>query len=208
MKGPLRGISNVVGWIEEDHADEISDKVKEYFELIKKRIHRAEYLIEGILEYARTDREKMPVEFVDVKELLQEVIETIAPRPGIKININSNLPTIVTEKIALFQIFTNLIGNAVKYHHKAVGMVNIYHNELQDHYEFIVEDDGPGIEEQYFEKIFIAFQTLQERDTHESSGVGLAIVKKILDRRSETIVVRSKINQGTTFSFTWSKKKP
>jgi signal transduction histidine kinase len=207
MKGPLRGIGNVIGWIEEDHAEEMSEKLKEYIELIKKRIHRAEYLIESILAYARTDREKAAVEFVDTKDLLQDVVETIAPRPGIRINIDANLPTIITEKIALFQIFSNLVGNAVKYHDKSLGMVNIYNREFNDHYTFFIEDDGPGIEEQYFDKIFIAFQTLQERDSFESSGVGLAIVKKILDSRSEIITVNSKIGRGTTFSFTWSKQR-
>lgn len=207
MKGPLRGISNVVTWIEEDHSEDITPRVQEYLELIKKRIHRAEYLIEGILEYARADKERMPTEQVDVKQLIQEVSEAIVVRPGINVKPAPDLPVLESEKLPLFQIFSNLISNAVKYHDKATGFVRIYHKEYADHYVFFVEDDGPGIEEKYFGKIFIVFQTLHERDRLESSGVGLAIVKKLLDSRDEEIKVQSTLHRGTIFSFTWSKKK-
>jgi signal transduction histidine kinase len=102
-------------------------------------------------------------------------------------------------------VFTNLISNAVKYHDRTEGKILITCNEKDDYYEFSVKDDGPGIESQYHEKIFIIFQTLKERDAFESTGVGLAIVKKILDDKKCTIKVVSDKGKGSLFIFTWPK---
>ncbi len=103
------------------------------------------------------------------------------------------------------QVFSNLISNAIKYHNKPTGEIKIYSDEKADHHVFFVEDDGPGIEKTYHDKIFVIFQTLQERDSFESTGVGLAIVKKILDARKEQIMIKSEPGKGSVFSFTWSK---
>jgi signal transduction histidine kinase len=205
LKAPLRGIDNVVSWIEEDHSEELSPKVQEYLQLIKGRLVRAENLIGGILSYARVGKEEQENELVSIGELVQEVAENIALRNGIELIVSQDLPTITTEKLPLFQVFSNLISNAFKYHDKEQGTVRVYHKEYTTHYEFFVADNGPGIATTYHNKIFQIFQTLQERDSFESTGVGLAIVKKILDARSETINLQSLPGEGATFSFTWSK---
>jgi signal transduction histidine kinase len=205
LKAPLRGIDNVVSWIEEDHAAEISPKVTEYLQIIKGRLVRGENLIRGILSYARVDKEKHSVETLDLNELIKEVVETVGIPPGFHINVFPKLPTINTERLPILQIFLNLIGNAVKYHHKDRGEIKIYHMEYFSHYEFFVKDDGPGISKNYHDKIFVIFQTLQERDSLESTGVGLAIVKKILDDRNQSIRVSSEEGSGAIFSFTWPK---
>lgn len=205
LKSPLRGIGNVITWIEEDHNAEVSPKVSEYLQLIKGRVTRAENLIQGILSYARIGKEELENEMIDAKELLQEVIESIDQKPGINIEISSTLPILYTKKIPLFQVLINLVGNAVKYHDKDQGKVKIYHSEKPAHYEFFIEDNGPGISNKYHEKIFVIFQTLKERDNFESTGVGLAIVKKILQARGETIHLSSEEGKGSVFSFTWSK---
>jgi signal transduction histidine kinase len=103
------------------------------------------------------------------------------------------------------QVFSNLISNAIKYHNKPAGEIKIYNEDKTDHHVFFVEDNGPGIEKAYHDKIFVIFQTLQERDSFESTGVGLAIVKKILDARKEQIMIKSEPGKGSVFSFTWSK---
>jgi signal transduction histidine kinase len=205
LKGPLRGIDNVVSWIEEDHTQELTPKLEEYMRLIKGRVIRAENLIQGILAYARIDKEVVTKEAVDVNELVAEVTDTIASEKRVTVKVESKLPVVVTERIPLFQVMSNLVSNAVKYNDKEQGTVRIYHRDLGDKYEFSIEDNGPGISEQYHKRIFVIFQTLKERDSFESTGVGLAIVKKILDKRNETIQVRSKPGEGSTFSFTWSK---
>ena len=205
LKGPLRGIDNVVNWIEEDHAEEISPKVQEYLQMIKGRVVRGENLIQGILSYARVGKNVQEKEKVDINALIKEVAETLSFKPGLTFSVEKDLPVIYTQKFPLLQLFSNLISNAIKYHDKANGNIKVYHKEHHDHYEFFVEDDGPGIAKNYHDKIFLIFQTLQERDSFESTGVGLAIVKKILEARKETIKIVSEPGIGSIFSFTWSK---
>lgn len=208
LKAPLRGIDNVISWIEEDHSNELPDKVKEYLQMMKGRISRGENMIEGILSYARVGKEVHVIETVDTNLLVKEILGSIDLKPGLKIEVENELPAIHTERLPLLIIFSNLIGNASKYHNKPNGVIKIYHKNHPTFMEFFVEDNGPGIKPNHQEKIFQIFQTLQERDSFESTGVGLAIVKKILSSRKETINIASKPGQGSVFSFTWSKSNP
>jgi signal transduction histidine kinase len=205
LKAPLRGIGNVVSWIEEDHGNELPPKVHEYLGLIHGRLTRAENLIKGILSYARTGTELKDIKLVKVYDLVTEIAEAQIAEPGISIEIDRNLPDLLTQKIPLFQVFSNLVNNAIKYHDKKDGRVSIYSREYTSYYEFFVEDDGPGIAAGHQSKIFKIFQTLRERDTFESTGVGLAIVQKILDARKEQIKLNSEPGRGSIFSFTWKK---
>jgi signal transduction histidine kinase len=205
LKAPLRGIDNVVTWIEEDHVQELSPKVREYIALIKGRVVRAENLIRGILSYARIGKELMEKENVNIGQLLNEIRETLPLKPGISIIIAPDMPELVTEKLPLQMIFTNLLMNAITYHDKELGQIRITHEEYPEHYQFIVSDNGPGIAKHYHDKIFIIFQTLSARDQPESTGVGLAIVKKILEERNQTINIVSEAGAGATFIFTWPK---
>lgn len=205
LKAPLRGIGNVISWIEEDHSHEIPDKVRDYLNMIKGRISRGENMIEGILSYARIGKEVHNLEEVDIKALIFEIIETIDINPKLYLDIQDDLPVLYTEKLPLLLIFSNLISNASKYHDKPNGTISIYYKTHKKYFEFFVEDNGPGIKQSHHEKIFIIFQTLQERDTFESTGVGLAIVKKILISRGEKIKIASTPGEGSIFSFTWSK---
>jgi signal transduction histidine kinase len=206
LKAPLRGIDNVLSWIEEDHPNEVPVKVSEYLQLIKGRVNRSENLIQGILTYARIGKEAHLSEKVNIKLLVEEIVENLDVKPGIKITVQKDMPTITTEKVPLTQVFTNLISNAIKYHNRQSGEVRIYYSEDKYNYKFFVEDDGPGIAKAYHQKIFMIFQTLMERDSFESTGVGLAIVKKILDDRNETIDITSEPGKGSVFSFTWAKQ--
>lgn len=205
LKAPLRGIDNVVTWIEEDHDHELSPKVKEYIGLIRGRLQRSENLIQGILSYARVGREQPAKEYVDLSALFVDIQENMPVQPGIKVIVPPRLPVIFTERIPLHQVLANLVGNALKYHDKPNGKIIVNFWERKTHYDFEVKDDGPGISNKHFDKIFIIFQTLQERDTIESTGVGLAIVKKILDDRKQTISVSSSPGNGASFRFTWPK---
>ncbi len=205
LKGPLRGIDNVVTWIEEDHMQEISPKVKQYLELIKGRIVRAENLIEGILSYARIDKETLHKEEVDINQLIKEILDNITTETKIRFEVQEHLPIVHTERVPLYQVFANLISNAIKYHDKPDGFIKVYAEDHGTHFMFFVADNGPGIPQHYHERIFGIFQTLQDRDTFESTGVGLAIVKKILEARNEKINVSSEPGNGSVFSFTWTK---
>ncbi|HEY9007427.1 MAG TPA: ATP-binding protein [Ohtaekwangia sp.] len=203
LKAPLRGIDNVVTWIQEDHLPLLPPKVVEYLDVIKGRVQRAENLLNGILSYSRVGRELQPKEEVNINNLLEEVREYLPKRPGLKLYIEPDLPVLFTEKLPLQQIFTNLLVNAFRYHDKEHGMVRVYGRKTERHYEFYIEDNGPGISREYHKKIFVIFQTLEVRDTPEGTGVGLAIVKKILDDRNLSIRVISSPGNGSTFIFTW-----
>jgi signal transduction histidine kinase len=208
IKAPLRGIDNVVTWIEEDYLKELPPKVQEYIGLIKGRVVRAENMLNGILSYSRIGREVQHKEVVHVSEMLEEIREYLPDRSPVTLRIQPGMPHLFTERIPLFQVFSNLIINAFKYHDKKDGIVKVYFKSFDNYYEFFVEDNGPGIAAPYHGRIFMIFQTLQERDAFESTGVGLAIVKKILDDRKQTIRLDSEPGKGSTFIFTWPKTEP
>jgi signal transduction histidine kinase len=205
MKAPLRGIDNVVTWMEEDHKHELSPKVVEYLDLIKGRTKRGENLIQGLLSYARVGKEESQEQEVDTRELLEEILDNFSLPPGMEIKIGADMPVLQTEKLPLLQVFSNLLSNAVKYNDKKNGLIEVNWSDRGDHFVFSIKDNGPGISKIYHEKIFAIFQTLQERDSFESTGVGLAIVKKILDARHEKISLSSEPGKGARFSFTWKK---
>jgi signal transduction histidine kinase len=207
LKAPLRGIENITMWIQEDLREELSPKMKEYMELMVGRTKRMENLIQGVLDLSKAGRIKQNIELVDVKELVKEIIEMLAPPPTFKFTVPDKTLVLRTERISLQQVFSNLISNCIKYHDKKDGKVEIGWKEENEYYQFYVKDDGPGISPKYHDKIFIVFQTLRERDAFESTGVGLAIVKKILSEKNCSIKVFSDEGKGANFVFTWPKSE-
>jgi signal transduction histidine kinase len=209
LKAPLRGIESASRWIEEDMGkDSLPPHIREFLALMRQRVHRMENLITGILALARVGKVAEANEAVFVRQLLREITDTVGLPEGMRLELPFFLPTLPTNRTQLQQVFTNLISNAIKYHdHSATGMVRIGCEDLNDNfYRFSVQDDGPGIAPEYHERIFIIFQTLVERDALESTGVGLAIVKKIVERQGGRIWVESAEGEGATFFFTWPKK--
>ncbi|MBT2557316.1 CHASE3 domain-containing protein [Hymenobacter sp. ISL-91] len=207
LKAPLRGIETASRWIEEDLGQDLPDHIREFLVLMRTRVRRMEHLITGILDLARVGRTPQADEAVFVRQLLREIIDSLELPAGFEVELPFYLPTLHTNQIQLEQVFTNLISNAAKYHHDpAHGRVAIGCVEMPDFYTFSVTDNGPGIAPEYHERIFIIFQTLTERDTLESTGVGLAIVKKIVERRGGTIRVESAEGAGASFIFTWPKR--
>lgn len=202
LKAPLRGIHNVITWIEEDLANEISPKVNEYLKIIRERSLRMEALIKGLLDYARVNHKTVP-ELVDTAGLVREIADSLVPRT-FELQIDQ-LPEIHTERLKLEQIFANLISNAVKYTPSTHGSISITCKEFPAHYEFSVKDNGVGIDPAYHEKIFEIFQTLREKNSKESTGIGLAIIKKIIDEHQEQIRIESVLGSGSAFIFTWKK---
>lgn len=207
LKAPLRGIDNASRWVEEDLGKDLPGHIREYLRMMRVRVKRMENLINGILALARIGRTQQTEEEVNVNQLLQEVIDLVAPPKDFTITLPPKLPLIRTVRVELQQVFSNLISNSIKYHHRPDGQVRIQFHETPDFYVFSVSDDGPGIEPEYHTRIFVIFQTLQERDAMESTGVGLAIVKKIVERQGGSISVNSQPGQGATFTFTWPKPR-
>jgi PAS domain S-box-containing protein len=204
LKAPLRAIANLSQWIEDDIAEQLSAENRHQMKLLRGRVHRLEALIDGLLQYSRVGRIATPIEFVSVQALIQEVLTMLAPPPEFTIAIAA-LPSLHTQKLPLFQVFSNLISNAIKHHNRLDGKIAISATDQGDVYEFTVTDDGPGIAPAYHDKVFGIFQTLEARDKVENTGVGLAIVKKIVESQGGHIYLVSQEGQGATFRFTWSK---
>ena len=204
LKASFMGIEKIIQWMEADHEREITPAVKKNIDLIRRRTNSLESMIDGLHEYARIGRAKKGLEKVDIKEMLNELTGLMVPSSFL-VTIKGDMPIMVTERLRLEQVFNNLIGNAVKHNNKTDGKININCRELGDYYEFSVSDDGPGIEAEHYNKIFMIFQTLQARDAFESTGIGLAIVKKIVEEQKAIISVESELGKGTTFKFTWPK---
>lgn len=205
LKAPLRGIASLSEWIEEDLEDNTSEDVKSNFTLLKSRVNRMKDLIDGILQYSRVGRMSAEKEAISSKALVDEVLNILSIPKGFKIEVKGDFPVIQTNRTWTEQVFTNLISNAIKYHHKDSGNITIAYNSDKNFHYFSVEDDGPGIAEEYHEKIFMIFQTLQPKDTTESTGIGLSIVKKIIEEQGGSIWVESDGTSGSKFIFTLPK---
>nr|WP_228057262.1 PAS domain S-box protein [Tychonema sp. LEGE 07203] len=206
LKAPLRAIANLSSWIEEDLSDSMTEDTLHQMNLLRGRVHRMEGLIEGLLQYSRVGRIQVPSETVKVENLLAEIIDSFAPPAGFEVKVEPGMPTFVAEKLALQQVFANLISNAIKHNRAESGHVNISVKELDDFYEFSVADDGPGIAAEYHDKVFVIFQTLEARDKVENTGIGLSLVKKIVEGQGGSILLESAEGEGAIFRFTWPKQ--
>lgn len=202
LKAPLRGIKNLAEWIEEED-NQLTEDSQNYLHLQQKRIVRMENLIDGLLQYARVGKENAARETVDVGQLLKEVIDSLEPPATMAIVIEGKMPIITTQRIYLEQVFGNLISNAIKHHPRLDGKIIISVREQEDFYEFTVADDGDGITPTAQTKIFNIFHTLKNEP--QNTGIGLAIVKKIIEDGGGKIVVDSEVGKGATFRFQWAK---
>lgn len=199
LKAPIRGIHNVLQWIEEDLSNELSLQMSKYIAIISGRTRRMENLINGLLDYARI-REKTKPESIDVNKLVAEIVEDIVPRT-FTVELK-DLPVIFGERIKIEQLFTNLISNAAKFTSPEKGKIVVSCKEYAGYYEFSVQDNGIGIDPEFHERIFEMFQTLREKGEKESTGIGLAIIKKIIDELKGSITVNSRPGEGAEFTFT------
>ena len=206
LKAPLRAIANLSSWIEEDISDSMTEDTLHQMNLLRGRVHRMEALIEGLLQYSRVGRIQVALETVKVEKLLAEIIDSLAPPSGFEVKVDPGMPTFVTERLPLQQVFANLISNAIKHNRGESGHVKISVKELNDFYEFFVTDNGPGIAPQYHDKVFVIFQTLEARDKVENTGIGLSLVKKIVEGEGGSVSLESAEGEGATFGFTWPKQ--
>jgi len=206
LKAPLRGINLLAGWIAEDYDDVLDKKGKENLSKLKERTRRMNNMIQGILEYSRAGKTEEKAKKIDLNKVLKDVIDSLPPPPNIKITVKDKLPEYVADRNRLTQVFQNLLSNAIKYIDKPKGIIKIGCTEEKDEWKFYISDNGPGIEKKYWEKIFKIFQTLGLEESEESTGIGLTIVKKIIDMYKGRIWLESKIKKGTTFYFTLPKQ--
>jgi two-component system sensor kinase FixL len=208
LKAPLRGIASLADWLATDYAALFDEQGKEHMRLLVNRVHRMNSLIDGILQYSRVGRVRETLAPVDLNRVLADVLDSLAPPDTITVVVAPRLPTIAAEPTRIAQLFQNLISNAIKYMDKPRGLVDVGCSDDGNDWRFHVRDNGPGIEQRHFERIFQLFQTLVARDRVESTGVGLALVKKIVETYQGRIWVESEVGAGTTFWFTLPKQAP
>jgi PAS domain S-box-containing protein len=206
LKAPLRAISNLSEWIEEDLQAQIPGENPQ-LKLLRQRVKRMDALIDGLLRYSRAGKEKLEIEIVDVAEMLTETIDSLSPPASFEIRIVNSMPILHTKRLLLNQVFANLISNAIKHHNCPDGRIEITVEDLGDKHQFSIADDGPGIPEgESRERIFEIFQILNPTtDSTENTGIGLALVKKIVESEGGKIWLDNESIQGCRFYFTWLK---
>jgi signal transduction histidine kinase len=162
-------------------------------------------LIDDILQYSMLGHSNPEIQEVDLNKLLTEAISGINPPENIQITVENKLPELMCEQTQITQVFQNLLSNAVKYMDKPKGQIKVGCIEQDSFWKFSVSDNGPGIDEKYHKKIFKIFQTLSPRNRSDSTGIGLSIVKKIVELNAGVIWVESEPGKGSTFFFTLPK---
>ncbi len=202
LKAPLRAASQLVGWLATDYAHAFDDEGRENLDLLLNRVSRMHNLIDSILHYSRLGRIRDELTEVDLNSLVSEVIELVAPPPHITITVEDVLPRVRCEETRIQELFQNLLDNAIKFMDKPDGQIKIGCSRKDAHWQCSVSDNGPGIDQKYHEKIFQIFQTLHSRDEMESTGIGLTVVKKIVELHGGDVWVESQMGAGTTFFFT------
>ncbi|WP_305081314.1 two-component regulator propeller domain-containing protein [Oceanotoga teriensis] len=207
LKAPLRGIGQIAQWIITDYHESLNDDGKELLDLLYNRTERMNTLIEGILSYSRVGRRVDDIEKVDTNEVVEDIRSNIYNDEYIEIIIDNELPIVEVDRTKITQLFQNIISNAVKYNDKDKCVINIGCNSKPDYDVFYIKDNGPGIDEKYHEKIFKIFQTLSSKEDSDSTGIGLAIVKKIIDSFNGKIWVESQLGKGTVFYFSIKNNK-
>jgi len=207
LKAPLRGISTLASWISTDYADKFDQEGKEQIDLLITRVGRMHDLIEGVLQYSRIGRLNEGQVYINLNDLVPEIIDMVCPPDNIKVIIENVLPVIKFERTRIIQVFQNLISNAVKYIDKPEGWVKIDSVEEENQWVFSVSDNGPGIKEKYFDKIFQIFQSVSQQEGFESTGIGLTVTKKIVELYGGKIWVESNPEHGSTFFFSLPKQE-
>ncbi len=203
LKAPLRGIASLAGWLSTDYAGKIGAEGQEQLGLMVGRVKRMNALIDGILTYSRAGRSREARVEMDLAKLVPNVIDLLAVPPHILVEVTGPMPRVMIEPTKAQQVFQNLLSNAIKYMDKPQGVVRVgCEADGEEFWRFSVSDNGPGIEEKYFEKVFQLFQTLAPRDSVEGTGVGLALVKKIVETEGGRVWLESTPGEGTAFHFT------
>jgi signal transduction histidine kinase len=209
LKAPLRAIRNLGHWIVEDAGKLLPTQVNEHITLLGTRVQRLEALIDGIHSYAVASRPNGAPESIDTYRLVRDIIDeqllgSMHERAKhFSFLIDEKLPKLIADKTRLWQVFSNLIANAIKHHSRDNGEIRVSAKAHGEYFEFSIADNGPGIDPAYHDRIFIIFQTLASKDIHNSLGLGLALVKKIVREAGGHISLDSRVGHGSVFRFTW-----
>ena len=208
LKAPLRGIATVCDWLEEDLAGVMTDDAQKHLGQLRGRVRRMSAIVDGILAFARVGQTDAQPETVDLSALLRDVVELLQVQGGATVKLAPWMPVARVQRQLLEQVFGNLISNALKYARRADARVDVGVSETDRFFEFWVTDNGPGIAPQHHERIWSLFQRLESQDDIEGTGVGLALVKKIVEGQGGRAWVESQLGHGASFRFLWPIGSP
>ena len=214
LKGPIRGVGYLITYLEEDLSEylgidsEATRNARSHITQSRQLIQRMNGLIKGLLEYASIRYEKGSHEHYSAGDVIGDILAEQAIHEAAIEWTRGDYP-ILGERFRLYQVLSNLVSNAIKHHHNPkIAKINIRIEELGDMYRFLIKDNGPGIDARFHKKVFQMFQTLKPRDEFESTGIGLTLVKKIVDSKGGAIEMESSPDQGSLFVFSWPKREP
>lgn len=205
LKAPLRGVNHLASWIEEEVRDKLKPESREYLLLLRGQVEKMEKMIKGILDYSRTSGVNHSREWIDIKNLVTELSEMYILKSNVRISIFPGMPVLFCNKTNMMQVFQNLLSNAIKHNDKQKIEIKIFCIEEKDFFEFSIEDNGPGIKQQYHQHVFELFRTLSTDENADNTGVGLPIIKKIIEEKGGKIWIESATLTGTIFKFTLPK---
>jgi len=208
LRAPLKGIQMTASWVADDMAEYMTDDTRESLELLQSRAERLDKLLNSLLQYSRVRSKRHEVEAVEVADIVDEVKLLLSLSSDFSINVSGVLPRVFAERFHLQQVFQNLVENAIKHHDRETGVITLSAEDTGAYWRFSVTDDGPGIPTEFHEKVQQIFQTLVRRDEREASGMGLALVKKIIEQNGGKLTIDSPLNgRGCAMRFTWPKER-
>ncbi|MEQ8397598.1 ATP-binding protein [Thalassobaculum sp.] len=208
LRAPLRGIRSVIGWLEEDLGEDLDADSREKMMLIRSRTDRLDRMLTDLLNYSRIGHGDSTAEEFDAGRIIRDSFDELNVDSRFTLELPADVPTLFGRQLGFQQVVANLIGNAIKHHDRPNGTLTIAVETQDDRHVFAVSDDGPGIPEKYHKRIFRMFETLTARDTKDTTGMGLSIIKKIVEGEGGMVWIESSGPQrGTTFRFTWPRKR-
>ncbi len=205
LKAPLRAIHGFVSFLEEDLNGKMDETCEENFALVKNRAERMSMMIDGILAYTRAGFGSIDKVKINSQESIQKVFDSLNLDKKFTLEFKNPLPEIIFNELQFSQIIQNIIDNSIKYQDKTVGIIQVECSEEDTHFVFSISDNGPGIPEKSQQRVFDIFQTLQPKNGFENNGVGLSIVKKIIQDNGGIVQCKSELGEGTCFIFTINK---
>ncbi len=203
LRSPLITIERLAEWIEEDLGSDCPENVSEHVGLIRRRVRRMDKLLTDLRQYTLAGRVDTPMETVNTEELARTAFELNSGEAEVRLEMEGEFPTLVTQAVPLELVFRNLIGNAIKFAPKSDAFVKVSARMTDAGVEFTVSDNGPGIAPEYHEAVFGLFRILQSRDKYEGSGLGLTFVKRAVELAGGRVELESDGLCGSTFRFTW-----
>ncbi|MFO7673218.1 MAG: ATP-binding protein [Lutibacter sp.] len=205
LKSSLRNLSALLAWVKEDCIEKIGEESVCNLNLMEAKIEKMDKFLEDIINYSEIGGTSLKINTIDINLKVKKIINSIDIPKNINVVINGKLPVLKADPRRLRQVFQNLISNAVNFNDKEVGLVEIGVEETERFYTFSIKDNGQGIPKEYHEKIFNTFTTLGYHE--KSTGMGLCIVKRVLNLYGGDIWLESEVLKGTTFYFTIPKKE-